>query len=148
VIIRYPKKVSNLLATRLLTTLYADLAIQTAKYYSLRHERVVFTPEDAARHLKETVYHAELPFINAQCVAKFCLSKFARDKGFVVSLTGEGSDELFLGYAPFRMDTLLEMRSRGGEYVQKVEHLLEIARKKEANGASIFLGQLPEDTPK
>jgi asparagine synthase (glutamine-hydrolysing) len=40
-------------------------------------------------------------------VAKFLLSRAVRDAGIKVVFTGEGSDEILGGYAPFRRDMLL-----------------------------------------
>ena len=62
----------------------------------------------------------------------------------MVSLTGDGADELFLGYSLSRLDILLEMRSRGGAYPVKVEPLME-EFSKETKGA---LGIMPKDTPR
>lgn len=124
-----------------------DVAVKTAQQYGIKHETVTFTSDCAARRVEKTLYHTEAPFFNAHSIAKLYLSEFARDKGFVVALTGEGSDELFLGYSPFRLDILLEMRHRGGAYAAKVQQLTEQFRRKETNGAAIMLGTLPEDTP-
>ena len=40
-------------------------------------------------------------------MAKFLLSRAVRDAGIKVVFTGEGSDEMLAGYAPFRRDVLL-----------------------------------------
>ena len=63
--------------------------------------------EQMADHLAEALYHAERPFVNAHSVAKYLLSKAVRDSGVKVVLTGEGSDEVFAGYAFFRRDMVL-----------------------------------------
>lgn len=140
------------------------MAVKTAQYYSLRHERVTYTPADTAKYVERAIYHTEVPvgschisiradllprhvqLFNPHSVAKFRLSEFAREKNFVVSLTGEGADELFLGYSPFRNDVLLAMRSRGGSEAVKAEKLREAVLLKE--GPSILTGSMPEDTPK
>ena len=51
--------------------------------------------------------HAEGPCINAHAAAKVLLNRATRAAGFKVVLTGEGADEVLLGYAHFRE------RSRG-----------------------------------
>lgn len=61
---------------------------------------------DLADHFGDAIYHAERPFINAHCVAKFLLSRAVRDDNTRVVLTGEGSDEVFAGYAHFRKDLM------------------------------------------
>ena len=55
----------------------------------------------------DAVWHAETPFMNGHGVAKFLLSRAVRDAGIKVVFTGEGSDEMLGGYAPFRRDVLL-----------------------------------------
>jgi asparagine synthase (glutamine-hydrolysing) len=124
----------------------ADIAAKSAQHFSLKHERVLFTAEDTVRYTEKTIYHTEIAVINPHSVAKFCLSEFAHKKGFVVALTGEGADELLLGYSPFRLDTLLEMRSRG-EGV-KSRQLMEDFNRKETKGMAVMLGTLPMDTPR
>ena len=105
-----------------------------------------FTSDDAARLCEKTIYHTEFPVVNPHSVAKFRLSEFAREKNFVVSLTGEGSDELMLGYSPFRMDVLLELRSCGQS--AEVERLMVEFNKKEANGSTFLHDAFPETTPR
>lgn len=131
-------------------TLSPDIAVKTAQHYSVPHERLIFTSEDAARLARKTIYHTEIPIINPHSVAKFRLSEYAHNQKFVVSLTGEGSDELFLGYPPFRMDTLLEMRTRGGANAVKAEKLVQGFLKKEGGGDPrvLLLGLLSNDTPR
>jgi asparagine synthase (glutamine-hydrolysing) len=74
------------------------------------------TSETMADHFGEAIYHAERPFINAHCVAKFLLSLAVHDDSTRVVLTGEGSDEVFAGYAPFRKDLVGHLaKTRGTE---------------------------------
>jgi asparagine synthase (glutamine-hydrolysing) len=63
--------------------------------------------EQLAEHFADALWHAERPFFNPHCVAKYLLSRAVRDDGNKVVLTGEGSDEVFAGYAHFRQDMLL-----------------------------------------
>jgi asparagine synthase (glutamine-hydrolysing) len=60
----------------------------------------------------DAVWHAETPFTNGHGVAKFLLSRAVRDAGIKVVFTGEGSDEMLGGYAPFRRDVLLYNSAR------------------------------------
>ncbi len=60
----------------------------------------------------DAVWHAETPFVNGHGVAKFLLSRAVRDAGIKVVFTGEGSDEMLGGYAPFRRDVLLYNSAR------------------------------------
>jgi len=55
-------------------------------------------------------------------VAKFMLSRAVRADGRKVVLTGEGSDELLAGYAPFRRDMLLYHKD--GQNPAELEHMM------------------------
>jgi asparagine synthase (glutamine-hydrolysing) len=79
----------------------------------------------------DAVWHAETPFINGHGVAKFLLSRAVRDAGIKVVFTGEGSDEMLGGYAPFRQDVLLYNSERQDPaIVQKL--LAELAASNQA----------------
>jgi len=84
--------------------------------------------------------------MNPHAIAKLRLSEYAREKNFAVSLTGEGSDEILLGYAPFRSDLCLEMRSKGGELAAKADKYLSAVLSKE--GSSVLTGIMPDHIPK
>ncbi|KAF8586030.1 adenine nucleotide alpha hydrolases-like protein [Ramaria rubella] len=123
-----------------------SLAAKTAQYYSLPHECVTFTLADTAKYVERTLYHTEIPANNPHAVAKFRLSEFAQKKGFVVALTGEGSDELMLGYPSFRAELLLELRSKGGTIAERAERLrVDVFNKEPLNaGASnIWPDEIP-----
>jgi asparagine synthase (glutamine-hydrolysing) len=123
-----------------------DVAVKSAEFYNVKHEKINVTAEDTALNVERAIYHTEMPLLNPHSIAKFCLAEFAHQKGFVVALTGEGSDELLLGYSPFRMDVILDMRARGQG--DKVDKLMDDFKKKEAKGAAIMLGQFPAESPR
>jgi len=68
---------------------------------------IPMTQDTLAESFEDAVYHAETLCWNAHGVAKFLLSKYVRDAGFKVVLTGEGSDEILAGYPHFRSDKVL-----------------------------------------
>ncbi len=74
----------------------------------------------------DAVWHAETTFFNGHGVAKFLLSRGVRDAGIKVVFTGEGSDEMLGGYAPFRRDVLLYNSER--QDPETVARLLEAMR--------------------
>jgi asparagine synthase (glutamine-hydrolysing) len=67
------------------------------------------TQQMLADHFPAAVRAAETMMINGHGVAKFLLSRFARDRGHKVVLTGEGADEMFAGYPAMREDRLREL---------------------------------------
>lgn len=61
---------------------------------------------DVAEALPDAVWHAETPMLRTAPAPMFLLSKLVRDSGVKVVLSGEGADEVFLGYELFK-ETLL-----------------------------------------
>jgi asparagine synthase (glutamine-hydrolysing) len=57
---------------------------------------------DVARQFRDVVWHAETPLLRTAPAPMFALSQLTRDQGIKVVLTGEGSDEIFLGYDLFK----------------------------------------------
>lgn len=58
-------------------------------------------------NFEQAVYYSERTFYNTLGVAKMLMSKHVREVGYKVVITGEGSDELFGGYAQFKADYFL-----------------------------------------
>lgn len=54
--------------------------------------------------MEDAVYHSENVSINNHLSAKYILFKNMKNDGVTVSLSGEGADELFLGYPHFKLD--------------------------------------------
>lgn len=84
------------------------IAERTAKFLDADIDKLVVTEDDLLGNLEDTVWHSESTQTNLNGVAKFMLSRFVRDKGYKVVLTGEGSDEHFAGYIFFQSDYLRE----------------------------------------
>lgn len=75
------------------------LAEKTCAQLGLPFTRVLVSLDDLLNEFERSVGVAEHPFINGHGVAKTLLSRRIHEDGFRVSLSGEGSDEAFLGYA-------------------------------------------------
>ena len=80
-------------------------AQETAAYVNAHLHAVPLTEATLAADLEDAVWHGETVFTNAQCVAKFALSRAVRNAGYSVVLTGEGADEILAGYPPFVVDS-------------------------------------------
>lgn len=89
------------------------------------------------RNFEEAVYHSERTFYNTLGVAKMLMSRHVRDVGYKVVITGEGSDELFGGYAQFKADYFLHDPAYAGSAVGE--------EMKQRN--AIFSGSVLAETP-
>ena len=78
---------------------YARLA---ARAVGAEHHEVVVTPEEFLSELPRLIWHEDKPIAFPSSVALYFVSRLARDHVKVV-LTGEGADELFLGYNWYRV---------------------------------------------
>jgi asparagine synthase (glutamine-hydrolysing) len=59
-------------------------------------------PDDIARVFPDVVRHTETPIVRTAPAPMYLLAKLTRERGIKVVLTGEGADELFLGYDLFK----------------------------------------------
>jgi asparagine synthase (glutamine-hydrolysing) len=78
-------------------------AREVAAFLRTTHHEVLFRVEDGIAALGDIVRHVEsydVPTIRAS-VPMFFLSRYIRDQGVKVVLSGEGSDEIFGGYLYF-----------------------------------------------
>jgi asparagine synthase (glutamine-hydrolysing) len=94
---------------------------------------------DLADCFAEAAWQAETLFFNAHGIAKYVLSRAVRDAGYKVVLTGEGSDEILAGYAPFRRDLL--MHDAQGQDPGVVRQLLEQLQANNAVSRGILLSE-------
>jgi asparagine synthase (glutamine-hydrolysing) len=109
---------------------YARLAARAA---GAAHREVVVSPDEFFRELPRLVWHEDEPLAFPSSVPLYFVSRLAREDVKVV-LTGEGADELFLGYNRYRVAAWNERL--GGPYRGLVP---AAARRRIANLA----GRLP-----
>jgi len=86
----------------------------TAAELGVPTEVVPCTPERLADGLEHTVWHTEAPLPNLNSVGKQMLSAQVRERGYKVCLVGAGADELFGGYAYFKLEALWRQMLLGG----------------------------------
>jgi asparagine synthase (glutamine-hydrolysing) len=77
-----------------------DYARLAARHVGARHREVVLSGEDFFRRLPRLVWHEDEPIAFSSSIALNAVAQIARDDVKVV-LTGEGADELFLGYSRY-----------------------------------------------
>lgn len=80
------------------------LAAEVTTAIGGKHHIVALGPRDLADGFGEAVYAGEGLCINAHLVGKHRLSRAIQEAGYKVVLTGEGADEVLLGYAHLRQD--------------------------------------------
>jgi asparagine synthase (glutamine-hydrolysing) len=73
-----------------------------ARELASRHFVQTIGPRDVTRVFPDVIRHAETPLVRTGPAPLLLLSRLARDNNIKVVLTGEGSDELFLGYDLFK----------------------------------------------
>lgn len=88
-----------------------------ADFLGTAHQEVVVGASALVGAVESAVWHAETPLLRAGPLPMLLLSRFVREQGFRVVLTGEGADELFGGYdlfkeARFRSFVARDPRSR------------------------------------
>lgn len=85
-----------------------QLARQSAAHAQVHLHQVDVRVEDMIREWSETLQLSEGLAINGHVVAKRLLNRHIHRAGFKVALSGEGADELLLGYGHFRQDLGLQ----------------------------------------
>lgn len=83
---------------------------QVAAALGTVHHVLRIGPRDIADGFRETVVHAATPLVRTAPVPMRLLARSAREHGITVVATGEGADELFLGYDVFK-EVLARRRS-------------------------------------
>jgi asparagine synthase (glutamine-hydrolysing) len=90
-----------------------EFARRAADFIGTNHHEFTVTRPMLWDNLEQSLWCSELPFATLAPVGKFLLSEEAR-RFVTVVLTGEGADEVFLGYRSFFAKALRETRrSRG-----------------------------------
>lgn len=75
---------------------------RVAKLFKTKHEMVECDYGDIGKVFKDVVWHAETPVFRTAPAPLFLLSQLVRKHKIKVVLTGEGSDEILLGYDLYR----------------------------------------------
>jgi asparagine synthase (glutamine-hydrolysing) len=77
-----------------------------AKHFGTRHTALPIQTKDIVDSFPIALWHAEIPVFRSAFVPMYLLSREVKRQGVKVVLTGEGADEVFLGYDIFK-ETLL-----------------------------------------
>jgi asparagine synthase (glutamine-hydrolysing) len=75
---------------------------EVADMIKSRHSVAMIGSRDIAETFPDVLWHTETPIVRSAPVPMYHLAKLTRERGIKVVLTGEGADELFLGYDLFK----------------------------------------------
>lgn len=75
---------------------------EVVRHLGVEHRSLTCSAEDIGRVFPSVVWHAEQPLFRTAPAPMFLLSRFARESGVTVVLTGEGADEVLGGYDVFK----------------------------------------------
>lgn len=78
-------------------SIYAE---QIAKHLGTDHHRYILTEQDAVGLVEQYINHFDEPFADTSAIPTMLVSRCA-SKEVKVALTGDGGDELFLGYGSY-----------------------------------------------
>ena len=82
----------------------SELARQTAHYFGARHHALLINPR-CGRLLPFVASRMDEPIADSSALATYLICRRARQE-VAVLLTGDGADELFPGYPPYRLHAL------------------------------------------
>ncbi|MEP7130409.1 MAG: asparagine synthase (glutamine-hydrolyzing) [Sphingomicrobium sp.] len=98
-----------------------EFAQRAADFVGTEHHELAVTHDMLWDHLADCLWFSELPFVSLAPIGKFLLSEEAR-KHVTVVLTGEGADEVFLGYRSYFEKAIRDTREgrskRGNGFAQ------------------------------
>jgi asparagine synthase (glutamine-hydrolysing) len=83
-----------------------DIAQRFAQKYGAKFHKIPLRQKEMVDYFEKATYHGEGFNINLNYVAKYALAKAVNEHGYKVMLSGEGSDEFFLGYPTFKVNML------------------------------------------
>lgn len=84
----------------------SDYAQETANFLKIELIKIPVSFHDLMKKFVPAIYHAEGLSINGHLGAKYILNEEIHKQGIKVVLTGEGSDEIFMGYSHLKQDYL------------------------------------------
>lgn len=82
---------------------YSELseAAESARFLGTKHHEYLITPEEYWDLLPRLVWHFDEPVADPSAISLYFVARMARQK-ITVTLSGEGADEVFGGYAIYR----------------------------------------------
>ena len=75
---------------------------EAVSFLDTRHKSITCSPEDIAEIFPKVIWHTEIPLTRTAPAPMFLLSKLVRENNIKVVITGEGADEMLVGYDIFK----------------------------------------------
>lgn len=100
-------------------THYSELpfAKTVSKYINSNHHEIIMTKRSFIDTIDKMIFHTDEPFSDSASIPTYLLSEYINKQGIKVALSGEGSDESFLGYDNyFTMLKYYKSKGRKEEY--------------------------------
>lgn len=98
---------------------------------------VDITPQAVRDAFDQVVVTQDEPFSDASVVAQWLLMQRAREEGVPVLLDGQGSDEMFMGYAKYQFHHLHDLM-RQGRLLPMALHMLRLLASGEHGGLRLW----------
>ena len=112
-------------------------AKQVANYLGTNHNEFILSEQDALDELVKIMDHFDEPFVDSSALPTMLVSKMAR-KHVTVCLSGDGGDELFMGYGAYNWAKRIKNPILG-TLRQPISKVLEIStNNKFKRGAQVF----------
>ena len=76
-------------------------ARKVAQRFNTDHHEIIISEKEAFEFFEKMVFHQDEPIADCVCIPLYYVSKLVKDSGVTVVQVGEGSDEIFCGYASY-----------------------------------------------
>jgi len=86
--------------------------------------------KNISKRFSKIIWHHDEPFDGTSIFAQWCVMELAKEKGVIVVLDGQGSDEILAGYNRYKMYFYLDGLKRKNlfEILNNYKYLFEVAR--------------------
>ncbi len=95
-----------------------EFARMAAKAIGSNHHEFILTKDQFIETIDDVITQLDEPLGDSACIPVYLLSKSVHDAGFKVVLSGEGSDEIFLGYDRYRQIVEQNEVSKYGGFIE------------------------------
>lgn len=120
----------------------SDYAVVVADHLNVELLTLNVNQDDLATHFEDAIYYQESPVYQTSGIAKMLLSRFAKSAGIDAVITGEGADEMLVGYPSFIQD-YIDMSHERNQSTLLLNKLIE--RSKETESAYVSLSSYDKE---